>query len=390
MERFDVVVVGAGLSGLQATRILAARGLSVLLTDRKSDLGSAVHTTGIFVRKTFEEFDLPQRLLGPPVRKVNLYSPRRRVLPLASRHDEFRVGDMAGLYHHMLAEAIAAGATFRGGWQHTNSEPLGSGSAVRFITPAGSRYVRARFVIGADGAQSTVARDLGLSRNRSFIVGIEDLLPGGQLRQDGEPLFHCFLDPVLAPGYLAWLIDDGRSLHAGVGGYGDMFDPGSALRSFRAELEQRFGLDSSLRGERRGGLIPIGGILPRLACPRGLLVGDAAGAVSPLTAGGLDPAMRLSAMAAEVTHRFLENGLQPAVLAPYAGDSFAPRFVSRRFMRRLFRWMAHPATIETAFSLLARQPLQLLARHVFFGRGSFPDVPALQSSWVEPRTLPPG
>jgi glycine/D-amino acid oxidase-like deaminating enzyme len=35
MEHFDVVVVGAGLAGLQCARLLGERGFRVLLVDRK-------------------------------------------------------------------------------------------------------------------------------------------------------------------------------------------------------------------------------------------------------------------------------------------------------------------------------------------------------------------
>ena len=58
-EKYDVVVVGAGLSGLRMARLLADSGLSVLLADRKTDLGRGVHTTGIFVRRTLGSFRLP-------------------------------------------------------------------------------------------------------------------------------------------------------------------------------------------------------------------------------------------------------------------------------------------------------------------------------------------
>ncbi|MDQ3522854.1 MAG: FAD-dependent oxidoreductase, partial [Gemmatimonadota bacterium] len=54
----DVVVVGAGLAGLQCTRLLAASGLRVLLVDAKAAVDRAVHTTGIFVRRTLEDFAL--------------------------------------------------------------------------------------------------------------------------------------------------------------------------------------------------------------------------------------------------------------------------------------------------------------------------------------------
>ena len=52
METFDVVVIGAGLAGLEITRALSGYGLSVLLADRKTALEKPVQTTGIFVRLT--------------------------------------------------------------------------------------------------------------------------------------------------------------------------------------------------------------------------------------------------------------------------------------------------------------------------------------------------
>ena len=64
----DVLVVGAGLAGLQCARGLAEKGVRVLLVDRKPAVDHAVHTTGIFVRRTLESFALPEACLGPPVR----------------------------------------------------------------------------------------------------------------------------------------------------------------------------------------------------------------------------------------------------------------------------------------------------------------------------------
>ncbi len=92
MDSYDVVVIGAGLAGLQCTRLLAGHGLGVALVDRKPALDVAVHTTGIFVRRSLEDFALPPSCFGPPIRHVTLYSPARRTLELESRSDEFRVG----------------------------------------------------------------------------------------------------------------------------------------------------------------------------------------------------------------------------------------------------------------------------------------------------------
>ena len=100
MENYDVVVVGAGLAGLQCARLLSGEGARVLLVDRKISLADSIHTTGIFVRRSLEDFDLPEGCLGPAVRHVTLYSPARRPLLLESTYDEFRVGRMGRLYLH--------------------------------------------------------------------------------------------------------------------------------------------------------------------------------------------------------------------------------------------------------------------------------------------------
>ncbi len=63
-EQCDVVVVGAGLGGLQCARLLGRAGVRVLLVDAKRTLDAGVHTTGIFVRRTLEDFDLPADCLG--------------------------------------------------------------------------------------------------------------------------------------------------------------------------------------------------------------------------------------------------------------------------------------------------------------------------------------
>ena len=76
----DALVVGGGLAGLVCARGLASAGLSVWLIDQKRHLGERVHTTGIFVRRTLEDFTLPDACLGPAIREVVLYSPARRSL----------------------------------------------------------------------------------------------------------------------------------------------------------------------------------------------------------------------------------------------------------------------------------------------------------------------
>lgn len=369
MSEVDVLVVGAGLAGLSCAARLVAAGARVAIVDRKLDVGRGVQTTGIFVRKTLEDFELPAAHLGPAVSRVVLYSPRRRRLELSSDHVEFRVARMGALYGALLGRCVDAGAVWWPGTRYLGSSPAGDGSVVTLARRGREARVWARVIVGADGALSRVAADLGLEPNRRWIVGVEDVFE----RRGGAPALHCFLDPVLAPGYLAWVADDGEELHVGVGGDPRRFRPREALETFRAYVAAQFALRGAPRRERRGGRIPVGGILRRIGCARGLLVGDAAGAVSPLTAGGLDGAIRLSELAAAAVAARLRGG-DPGALARYAGDGFRRRFVSRRMMRALLGGVRSPALHELGLAAARAWPLRGLVRHVFFGRGSFPDL----------------
>ena len=419
MKTFDVVIVGAGLAGLQCAKLLSRQGAKILLVDRKTDLTKGVHTTGIFVRKTLEDFDFPAGSLGKAVRNVTLYSPRLKAVKLESEKDEFRVGKMGVLYESLLRECLESGVEFSGGTRYISAqtdselqitdyklqteneseisnlkseidtENCYSGekqnfeicnlksviketrTVVKLEKNSQSFEVRAKVLIGADGANSRVAKDLKLDENREWIVGYEEVFHAEN--EHGEPRLHCFLDAELAPGYLAWIADDGEEIHIGVGGYAANFNPREALKSFKEKTKKLFDLSGAKLMETRGGRIPVGGVLRKIANEHGLLIGDAAGAVSPLTAGGLDPAMRLSKFAAEIVWERLQTE-NPRVLLQYSGELFRARFTSRLWMRRIIKTFTNQTLLELGFAFLRGKLGRKFARHVFFGRGSFPDV----------------
>jgi flavin-dependent dehydrogenase len=371
MERYDVLVVGAGLAGLQCTRLLAGHGLRVALVDRKRSLADAVHTTGIFVRRSLEDFALPSAFLGPPIRHVTIYSPARRAVELESKHDEFRIGRMGPLYLRLLKDCGAAGADWLPATTFAGCELADGGSIVHLKVDGAQHAVHARYVVGADGNDSRVARQLGLSENHRWIVGIEEVYERRSL--ETEPRLRCFFDRRLAPGYIAWIADDGTSVHVGVGGYPHRFQPAQALQRFRDSVESLAMLGGVPLVERRAGRIPVGGVLPNLANERGLLIGDAAGAVSPLTAGGLDPCLRLSELAAKTAFRFLNTG-DASHLVAYDGRQFRGRFRARRALRAVYDLAGSNLMLEAGCALLRSAPGRSLARRIFFGRGSFPDV----------------
>ncbi|HEX2271750.1 MAG TPA: lycopene cyclase family protein, partial [Pyrinomonadaceae bacterium] len=163
----------------------------------------------------------------------------------------------------------------------------------------------------------------------------------------------------------------------GVGGYlprvNSLWDPLSAVEAFRASVANIVDLRKAKQIERRAGYIPVGGVLRNIANKHGLLLGDAAGAVSPLTAGGLDPCMRLSAFAAKVVSDYLSTN-NAELLKAYSGNEFRSRFASRLWARRIAANLQQRQVLELGCAMLRLPLLNRLAQHVFFGRGSFPDV----------------
>jgi flavin-dependent dehydrogenase len=305
---------------------------------------------------------------------------------------------MSVLYESLLKECLENGVQFSNGTSYVMSEPSAvadglsvdsdtftgnskvnvqppatTGGSDLFVTlkKSGRLYeVKTKVLIGADGAISRVAKDLNLDENKEWIVGYEEVF---QSSNSNEPRLHCFLDAELAPGYLVWIADDTEEIHIGVGGYASDFNPREALKSFKEKTENLFDLKNLKLLETRGGRIPVGGVLRKIANEKGILIGDAAGAVSPLTAGGLDPAMRLSKFAAEIVWERLQTD-DPKILRQFSGELFRARFVSRLWMRRIIKTFTNQKLLELGFTFLRGKPGQKFARHVFFGRGSFPDV----------------
>lgn len=379
MKYFDAVIIGAGLAGLQCAKLLSQKGAKILLVDRKSDLTKGVHTTGIFVRKTFEDFEFPEGTLGKPIKNVALYSPKLKSISMESEKAEFRVGKMGLIYDEFLEDAVANGVRFARATSYKGAEILDGETIVKLEKRGEAYSVKTKVLIGADGANSRVAKDLRLDENKEWIVGYEEVFHAE--KSNGEPRLNCFLDGKLAPGYLAWIADDGEEIHIGVGGYAADFNPREALRSFKEKTKKLFDVRGAKLLETRGGRIPVGGVLRRIANEHGLLIGDAAGAVSPLTAGGLDPAMRLSRLATEIVLERLQTD-DAKVLLQYSGELFRARFVSRLWMRRIIKAFTNQRLLELGFVFLRGSIGQKFAKHVFFGRGSFPDVEVKKSSAI--------
>jgi flavin-dependent dehydrogenase len=348
--QFDVLIVGASFAGLATAKTAASRGLSVAVIEAKRDAGARVHTSGILVREAMEEIDIPHRLTRR-VPGVRLYSPNLKSIDLFSPGYAFFTTDTAALLRWMAAEAREAGATILYATRFDGA--VREGALIRLK----NLDIACRYLVGADGARSRVAEAFGLSTNTRFLTGLEvEFEPSDAL----DPRFlHCFADSRLAPGYIAWAAPGPEVLQVGLA-VSDGVKPD--LAGFMARTESTFGWSRMKVVGRRSGLIPCGGPLSRTSAPGVLLVGDAAGWVSPMTGGGIRLAFKYGRRAASLIADRLQNGGAAPELA-LARE--VPRFRLKQMLRRALDIAPPNLMIDLA---LATAPVRRIAERVYFHR----------------------
>ena len=83
-------------------------------------------------------------------------------------------------------------------------------------------------------------------------------------------------------------------------------------------------------------------------------------------------------VAAQVVGEYLSTG-NPQALSVYSGELFRARFASRLWARRIASTFAQRQLLELGCAILRFPLFNRIARHVFFGRGSFPDIETMES-----------
>jgi len=247
----------------------------------------------------------------------------------------------------MAEEAARAGAClmygkkFEGGLEYERGVAMGD--------------LHASFLIGADGAKSRVAEAFGLDQNQRFLAGLEiecEPLEG----VDGRFL-HCFADSKIAPGYIAWMVPGVGATQIGLAASRPARpDLGALLRRLKSVLDIR---DIRVTS-RRSGLIPSGGVIRNLGTRRVMLVGDAAGMVSPVTGGGIHTALHFGRRAAVLVANYLgDRGPEPV---PTLATE-APRYRAKLWLRRALDLAPPNALINAA---LMTAPMRRLAQRLYF------------------------
>jgi geranylgeranyl reductase family protein len=324
----DVIVVGAGPAGTSTATHLAHAGRRVILLEKATFPREKVCGDGLTPRAVRELTHLGVDTGGPGwARNVGLRiwagRPYPYLLPWPALQDFPHQGlarRRADFDAVLLEHAHEAGAEVRQG-VHVSAPLLNPAGRVVGVTTRAGEEFRAPVTVAADGNSARLALALGLERrlDRPFGVAVRTYFTSPRTHEDWIESWLELWDGTpgrsnLLPGY-GWVfpLGDG-TCNVGLG----MLDTSAAfgrtnyhdlLRRWTSATPEEWGFrEANQVGPIRGAALPMGFNRPPEYTPGLLLVGDAAGLVSPFNGEGISYALESGRYAADHIAEALTRG----------------------------------------------------------------------------------
>jgi geranylgeranyl reductase family protein len=358
----DVVIVGGGPAGCFAGKLLAERGLDVVIIEEHAEIGHPVSCTGILGVGGLKELGIkPGKWVLSELSGAIFHPPSSKQFTVTRGQVEALVVDRASFDRELAIGAVNAGANLLMKTRCIGVK-LGHEPSVKVDGPDGKSEIKGRLLIGADGPNSLVAREAGLLKAARYVSCAQV-----EVLADVDPnTVEVYFGRDLAPGFFGWMVPAGDVARVGLGtvegqAMGNLLNFIKKQTVLKKIISKKF-LDIT------AGLIPEP-LTREIYSDHVILVGDAAGHVKPLTGGGIYLGLSCAKIAANVVARSLEGEPPAKTLKSYDTEvrkKFGLELELGMRARNLFKKLPDDA-LDSILELSARPDVQdLTLKHADF------------------------
>lgn len=286
---YDAIIVGGALAGSRTAQLIARNDRKVLLIEEHEKIGLPCKCTGLVSWRTPEILkNLPKKLIVNKLDTGKFYAPNGTYFTLKSKKKSY-VLDRTGLDRFLFEQAVKSGAEVR--TEHFETFQYDN-SHIEVKTSKGT--YQTKILIGADGANSTVAQKANLPMPKNIFVGLQTTA-SGNFEQNAELWFG----KSTAPNFFAWVVPENEEI-ARVG-VATQTSPKPYYERFLEARLNHNGLKPDVAGIIRFG------VMKDTVIDNVMLVGDAACQVKPFSGGGITYGLIAAQICADAVEKAFEK-----------------------------------------------------------------------------------
>jgi len=363
LERYDVIVVGAGIAGSVLARLLAEKGVKVLLVEKDEYSGKTTACGGLFDRPYFDRYVDDPSIIEQEIKRNVFIMPWGEVT-----YECDQVTVKRRKFDRYLAErAQQSGAHLVTLTKAVDYRVKSLGAVEVTLNHRKSRETRtvqAKLVAFADGPHTLAKANplFNYEPNRPYWAYAY------AYEVEGIPIdpqeIKIYLDERIAPWGYGWIFPNRNDSNIGVGTIQAEIDRGIKVKEklfyFIEEYEKTGPLLKDRKiVDKKGGFIPMW-LIQHFADDSQVVLGDAGGMVSPLFGAGIDYAIEAAEAAA------------PVILEALAHNDFTRHRLQRyeanledRVLKDLRKQMLLAKIIIHSLRFGKRFPVKILAAIAF-------------------------